>query len=77
MAGEIDWGRAAETMKAVTKEETVTESKADYKRLTITIPPHLWELVVDEVGARKKQRNGKDGASGVVREALETFFSAR
>ena len=73
-----DFKSAAVVAKDIMREDTPKQSKSDYKRLTITLPPQMWDRVIDEMAKRKKSgEDTSNGASGVVREALEAFFSTR
>lgn len=68
------WGKAADTAKAVERLEAGKQDKSDYKRLTITLPPVMYDRIIDIMADNKKKGKGGDGASGIVREALYQYF---
>lgn len=70
-----DFNSAAVVAKESLRNDTPKQGKGDYKRLTITLPPQMWDMVIDAMAERKK--SGEDttnGASGVVRDALAMYF---
>lgn len=70
-----DFNSAAVVAKESLKSDAPKESKGDYKRLTITLPPQMWDRVIDEMASRKKSGvDTSNGASGVVRDALAKYF---
>jgi hypothetical protein len=51
-----------------------TEKKFAYVKVTVTLPPELYELIMKETTKRKLAKEPNPQVSAVVREALVQFF---
>lgn len=49
--------------------------KGDYKKFTVTLPPNVYLLIMDEVIRRKLAGEPEPGISAVIREAVVKHFS--
>jgi len=48
-----------------------------FRKITTTVPAALYNLVVDEVAQRKRERESGADFAAVVREAIAVFFTER
>ena len=48
--------------------------KHDFRKLTVTLPPHLYELVVKECARRKVEGRKNHLISSLVREAVAKYL---
>lgn len=50
------------------------ETRADYIKVGITLPPETYKLMYDEIGRRKMAKAPDAGASAIIREALDIYL---
>jgi transcriptional regulator of met regulon len=48
--------------------------KGDYVKITVTLPPEVYELLANEVARRKMHKEANPQISAVIREALVAFL---
>ena len=49
--------------------------KGDYVKLTVTLPPHVYELIMGEVTRRKVAKEAEPVISAVLRDAVLKHFA--
>ncbi len=52
-------------------------TKTDFVKASITIPPEIYDDVVQETLRRKIQKSGDPSISAVVREALQDYIGKK
>jgi len=48
--------------------------KGDYVKVTVTLPPHVYELIMAEVTRRKLAKESEPAISAVLRDAVLKHF---
>lgn len=69
------------TKKASAKKEGVVANpphgaKGDFVKLTVTLPPEVYELIMREVTRRKVAKESNPQISAVLREAVVKYLGA-
>ena len=51
--------------------------KGDFVKVTVTLPPDVYKLIMDEATRRKMSREPNPQLSAVIREAVVAYLSGR
>jgi hypothetical protein len=66
---------ALKTMRSTRREEKIEESnKGDFRKVSATLPPDLFEKLVTESARRKIAGEPKPLISAIIRDAVERYL---
>jgi len=54
----------------------VKGERGDFRKVTVTLPPKTYKLLIEEVGRRKVEGEAAHLLSAVVREAVDCYLAA-
>ena len=72
----FDSALSAVGQNSINRKSEIRNTKADFIKLTITLPPELYEQLIGESTRRKLKKAPDATLSAVVRDALAHYLSA-